>query len=245
MARCLAFAALLIVPSVSLSGWKLLGERRVDKDGTALYQLVEETPGADARLLLSEFETGADGSLAWLDQRWVEAVLVEVFTTSGFGQGEVVQAAVNERGDYLDYFEYNRGQRGIIRLSRVDLDYYLASEAFYTADPEITRIEPIEADGEAPGYLSPFWESADAGGGWRKTRWGWLNDSDLPWVYHWVLGWLYVEPLEPGGGVPAANAYEPLYGWLYFWPADYRYVYRYGDGLWYWLDESTGALVAL
>ena len=90
-------------------------------------------------------------------------------------------------------------------------------------------------------------EIEDLSNGWWEISWfgAFWGFSDK-WIYHSVLGWLYVHPMEDS----SYWMWSSEYGWLWISSDYFPYIYqnsssnqKYANGCWLYLNESNGKLL--
>lgn len=78
-------------------------------------------------------------------------------------------------------------------------------------------------------------ETFDEGLAW--SRWfGWFDDSDWPWLWHWGLGWLFV------GSSDGFDTwfYSPELGWLFIRDSIYPALFASDRGEYLYFDTTSG-----
>jgi len=83
----------------------------------------------------------------------------------------------------------------------------------------------------------------DAGNGFCFSPWlGFFYGETNPWIYHFTLGWLYLNPSssESSGEI---YLYDPILGWLFTNEADYPSIYSFDRQEWLYYNEDSNPRV--
>ena len=74
---------------------------------------------------------------------------------------------------------------------------------------------------------------------WFSNSWfGTFFTSDSTWIYHSVLGWLYVHPVDD----LSYWMWSSEYGWLWFHKEHFPFLYSNKYTTWLWLSRSSSDL---
>ncbi len=101
-----------------------------------------------------------------------------------------------------------------------------------------TTIDDQPAEGDEEKELVSFWLSGqDLGSGWKHLDWlGYylVTDSSNPWVYHSVLGWVYLH----GHSAESVWMYTQKTGWIWTLPAVFPQGYHAKKGSWLFFEKD-------
>jgi hypothetical protein len=123
----------------------------------------------------------------------------------------------NQNGDSLILTETTQGDAGWYQVEVSNSEGTIESQ-----EVELFFI----SEGSIRSFLDP---REDFGGSWYLSNWfGLVKSDDYPWLYHQILGWIYIESPERN----SFRFWSRRFGWIWTDSKTYPYVWSYEKSDW-------------